>query len=140
MGTRSLTIVKEEGHDLCVMYRQYGGYLSKHGRDLAEFLKDGVVVNGISMAETRKIFNGLGCLSASLFAHFKEDVGNVYLYPVGSRDCGEEYIYTIWTTDKGEIKLNVHDVYENKSIFDGTPNDFILKQLSNKIEREEVNV
>ena len=39
MGTRSLTVVKEEENELLVMYRQMDGYPSGHGQDLANFLK-----------------------------------------------------------------------------------------------------
>ena len=62
MGTRSLTRVIETWNDektnklkkqvLVCMYRQYDGYPSGMGSDLAEFLNGGKLVNGISVAET----------------------------------------------------------------------------------------
>ena len=82
MGTRSLTHVIETWNDktgkqkkqcLMTMYRQYDGYPSGMGDELADFLKDGVVVNGIGMDEKRRVFNGAGCLAAQLVAHFKDD-------------------------------------------------------------------
>lgn len=93
MGTRSLTVVQEGDTEIVVMYRQFDGYLEGHGKDLAEFLDGIPVVNGIG--DNRKVFNGVGCLAASLVAHFKDGAGSIYLYPAGTRDCGEEYTYII---------------------------------------------
>ena len=44
MGTRSITVVYDEYNDKPVvcMYRQFDGYPSGHGRELAEILKDRV--------------------------------------------------------------------------------------------------
>ncbi len=60
MGTRSLTRIIprqeglsfNEGHEKgelahVNMYRQFDGYPSGHGLDLAEFLKDFKIINGI---------------------------------------------------------------------------------------------
>ena len=41
MGTSSLTYIYDsEGEIIIIMYRQYDGYLSGHGSDLADFLKN----------------------------------------------------------------------------------------------------
>ena len=41
MGTRSLTFVyDEDGRKIINMYRQYDGYPSGHGKDLAESLPE----------------------------------------------------------------------------------------------------
>ena len=47
MGTRSLTYVYDVKTPVVCMYRQYDGYPSGHGQELAEFLFDGKLVNGI---------------------------------------------------------------------------------------------
>lgn len=87
------------------MYRQYDGYPSGHGNELKEFLTPFSVVNGIA-DRSAKVANGMGCLAAQVIAHFKTEVGNIYLEPAGTRDEGEEYIYTL-SSVKGVIHLKV---------------------------------
>jgi hypothetical protein len=98
--------------EIAVLYRQYDGYPEGHGAELVEFLKDMVIVNGISMAENRRIANGGGCLAAQIVTHFKKEVGGFYLYPAGTRDAGEEYIYYVRPQNDGTIFVEVEDVYE----------------------------
>jgi hypothetical protein len=106
MGTRSLTLVKDENEQTIInLYRQYDGYPSGHGQELADFLQKGKLVNGLSGNETN-LFNGMGCLAAQLVALLKTEAGCIYLYPAEARDCGEEYIYTIFPKD-GKIWLRV---------------------------------
>jgi len=101
MGTRSLTIFQSDNEEIVVMYRQFDGYPSGHGAELAEFLADGVMVNGLTGGD-KKVFNGMGCLAAQVVAHFKEDAGGFYLYPADTRDCWEEYLYVV-TGNTGEV-------------------------------------
>ena len=65
MGTRSLTTIiskyEEKEEKIVTIYRQMDGYLEGHGFDLAHFLSKGKLVNGISLAETHHIFNGVNC-------------------------------------------------------------------------------
>ena len=97
MGTRSLTIVRdEEGRDIVVIYRQMDGYFSGMGADLANILNGFVIVNGLNVSETRPwIANGMGCLAAQLVANLKDGPGGIYLCPPGTKDVWEEYIYII---------------------------------------------
>jgi hypothetical protein len=100
MGTRSTTsFVSEWGdnEELCVMYRQYDGYPTGHGRDLLDILKDAVLVNGIPGGDTRKLFNGMGCLAASVIAKLKDGPGGFYMSGRGDR---EGYHYTIYAGNK----------------------------------------
>lgn len=142
MGTRSLTHVIETYNDngkqkkvaLLTMYRQFDGYPSGMGNDLAEFLKGGKVVNGISMGETERVFNGAGCLAAQLVAHFKQDAGGFYIHKLMSKNCGEEYVYEIYVDfDTMQIKLRCLKVgymvkgkyvRKRRELFFGSPNDF----------------
>jgi hypothetical protein len=114
MGTRCLTVMyetpSEGGNEIAVLYRQFDGYPEGHGEELSEFLKDMVVVNGISLDENRKIANGSGCLAAQIVAHFKEEPGGFYLHKAGTRDCWEEYIYHVRPQDDGTIKVDVEEV------------------------------
>ena len=128
MGTRSLTYIKEEYEDndntIICMYRQYDGYLIGHGIELAEFLQDFTVVNGYNTLTPARSANGMSCLAAQLVAHFKDGIGNIYLYPPNTSDVGEEFIYTISLTND-EIYIEVKDVWSNKIVFIGTPTELI---------------
>jgi hypothetical protein len=139
MGTRSLTHFieryKEKSKDkrrkpivkdteIVVMYRQYDGYPSGHGIQLAEFLAKGKLVNGISFAESQLVFNGMGCLAAQVVSNFKEGAGNIYLHTAGTKDCWEDYdYYVIGDVDTKELILKC--VSGSKVVFEGTPKEFI---------------
>lgn len=98
MGTRSLTFVYDENRQVIInMYRQFDGYPSGHGLELAEFLNSfDEVVNGIPFGDERKLANGMGCLAAQMIANFKTGVGGFYIYPVTAKDCGQEYEYHVY--------------------------------------------
>lgn len=105
MGTRCLTFVYNESYDpvVCV-YRQFDGYPGGHGKELAEFLKDRKVINGIPPEkQMQKASNGMECLAASLIAELKTDIGNIYLFPTNSKDCNQDYEYHIYP-DSIEVK------------------------------------
>jgi hypothetical protein len=122
MGTRSLTYVYDEtGEKIINLYRQFDGYPTGHGQELAEFLNSGHVVNGLSMSGMSKEiqFNGSGCLSAQLVAHFKKESGGFYLYPTSVEDCGQDYEYHIFLD--GEIYVKIMDCGFN--VFGQTQDD-----------------
>ncbi len=98
MGTRSLTFVYDNDRQAVInMYRQFDGYPSGHGLELAEFLNSfDAVVNGTPVGDKRKLANGMGCLAAQLIANFKTGVGGFYIYPVTAKDCGQEYEYHVY--------------------------------------------
>lgn len=98
MGTRCLTFVYNERNDRLVgIYRQFDGYPGGHGKEIAEFLKDRKIINGIpSEKQMQKASNGMDCLAASLIASLKTDIGNIYIVPTNTGDCGQEYEYHIW--------------------------------------------
>ena len=103
MGTRAVTIIKNEnGDDICNLYRQYDGYPECHGKELVEFLRDIVIVNGLGASEAEKIANGMGCLAAQIIAHFKDTPGGFYLYPVTQADQGQDYTYIVSFSKKGK--------------------------------------
>lgn len=100
MGTRSLTYVYNDNDSIkpiVCMYRQFDGYPTGHGSELADFLYDGKLVNGIPFGSKGKLFNGMDCLAAQMVAHFKKEPGNFYLYvPELNNDCGQEYEYHLY--------------------------------------------
>jgi hypothetical protein len=109
MGTRSLTFVYEESKSgekpeaIINMYRQYDGYPTGHGAELAEFLLGGRLVNGLIQTKTvdEAVYNGMGCLAASMVAHFKQTPGGFYIHPTDITDCGQDYEYHIYDSGKG---------------------------------------
>ena len=149
MGTRSLTYIKSEydsDKNLICIYRQYDGYPSGHGIDLAGFLNCFRVVNGLSMDMPKKIANGMSCLAAQIVAELKDAPGNIYLYPPDSVDCGEEFIYEIYmdntltTVGVDNVIIKCIDVWNNNEvIFEGSPQEFIY-QYGEKLQKDEVQV
>jgi hypothetical protein len=118
MGTRSLTFVyNEHGEAIINLYRQYDGYPSGHGAELAGFLAGKRLVNGLA-GDTSMVFNGMGCLAAGLVANFKEAAGGFYLYPVSAKDCGQDYEYHVYA-DKIVVKN-----YNGNEIFAGNWESF----------------
>ncbi len=125
MGTRSLTRVIEDGKTIITLYRQYDGYPSGHGKELADFLKDIRIVNGIGTNQT-KVANGGGCLAAQLVCNFKKEPGGFYLFPTDTVDAGQEYEYDVVVDDK-LVVINVYETsYENgrKLLFRSLPSKF----------------
>ena len=114
MGTRSLTFVyNDQGKPIINFYRQYDGYPSGHGAELAAFLAPLTVVNGFG-GDTTNLANGMGCLAAQLVAHFKDGCGGFYLHPVTETDCGQDYEYHVYP-DRVEIKNYSGNLLFNES-------------------------
>ena len=135
MGTRSLTCVLNNNKKYIItMYRQYDGYPEGHGKELANFLKKITIINGISGQKMGDAANGIECLAAQMVAHFKNDIGGIYLYPPKTRDVGEEYIYTIYPVGY-KIYMKVQS-FDNKAFFDDNVNEFdaFLESIANKNE------
>jgi len=114
MGTRSLTYVYEGKMPVVCLYRQYDGYPSGHGAELAEFLMGYDIVNGFG-EKRAKLANGMGCLAAQMVAHFKTETGNFYLHaPLLDRDDGQDFEYHVY--DKQVIIMD----HSGDPIFKGT--------------------
>lgn len=133
MGTRSLTIVKDEdGRKLLTLYRQMDGYPTGHGQELADFLKPIKLVNGISN-EKEPIANGMGCLAAQIVAHFKRAAGGFYIMTAG--DHGQDYVYTVSTDEKHRILLSVQN--PSKKILDRRPVELYDGKRLEALESQE---
>lgn len=142
MGTRSLTFVYAnngtEEVPIMNMYRQFDGYPEGHGADLVDFLSGGNLDNNIAVY--KNLFNGMGCLAASLVAKMKEGPGGIYLYWVDAKDCGQDYEYHIYEDGDG-FKIKVFNCGVNffglsqsdkhDKIFEGDLHEF-AKFCSNK--------
>lgn len=106
MGTRSLTFVYDVDDKLVCMYRQWDGYPSCHGAELAEFLAGGKLVNGLGLGDNAGLFNGMDCLAAQLVAHFKKGAGGIYLLPTRTEDADHNYEYHVHEVD-GSVVVEV---------------------------------
>ena len=132
MGTRCLTFVYDGSNSddgtnepiMCI-YRQYDGYPSGHGHELAQFLNSKTIVNGYGEQNSMEA-NGMSCLAAQLVVQLKHGVGGIYIYaPMVGRDHWQDYEYHVYE-DK-VIVQNCNTVYDsghNQVIFDGTWEDF----------------
>lgn len=121
MGTRSLTYIYSYGEPVACMYRQFDGYPTGHGADLAEFLSGGKLVNGIPVGSNERMFNGMSCLAAQMVAHFKTEVGGFYLYPTKlNQACGQEYEYHV---HENEVQIVIPGD-PDRVLFKGTWQEF----------------
>jgi hypothetical protein len=133
MGTRSITRIQKDGETLVAVYRQFDGYISGQGRDLANILKDRKIVNGIQFGTQSQVFNGVGCLAANIICEMKRedngDAGGVYIHPVDADD--EEYVYNVNVkTKEGDWSYAYEDyptvtvIRWGEEVFNGTSLEF----------------
>ena len=129
MGTRCLTYVYVGKTPIMCRYRPFDGYLSGHGQELANFLNELTIGNGISgKPELFTFANGMGDLAAQMIVWFKKTPGGFYIHPVDlNQDCWQEYEYHVY--EKHVVVKNPTEV-----IFDGYWSDF----LSFTTEKESV--
>ena len=105
MGTRATIKIarREEGVSfsekpdkyMVSIYNHYDGYPEGLGVTLANYLEDTKIVNGLG-GNNEDVFNGLGCLAASLIAELKDGPGNLYIEDPDRKSSGIEYEYYIW--------------------------------------------
>ena len=124
MGTRSITCVLDDrGNKIIEMYKQYDGYPSGLGKELVDFINGGVITNGISMAETRVVFNGIECFAAQLVAHFKSGAGGIYLHAPTTKWANKkkynelywaDYYYEISLDGEKNLKVECWNCYDGK--------------------------
>jgi hypothetical protein len=98
------------------LYRQFDGYPSGHGAELADFLNKIEVGNGIlGKPEMGEFANGMGCLAAQLVAHFKKSVGGFYIHSIESGSGGVDYEYHVYP-DKIVVTESDEDVFSGSCI------------------------
>ena len=135
MATRAMISIakREEGVSFSIephktivdIYHHWDGYPEGLGVILASYLDDKRVVNGIGSKDDEDlIFNGMGCLAASLVAELKDGPGNVYIEPRDSHGW-IEYQYYVWGDDYKDIWISIFD--EGECIFVGKPRDLLKK-------------
>jgi hypothetical protein len=124
MATRSLTHIFKDDKEICCIYRQFDGYPSGHGKDIAEFILSRKFVNGIS---DPLVFNGMGCFAAMLVSHLKgTEAGGIYIHEPGSTDCGEEFVYNVYGMGyENPRPPTIECTDTDKTLFKGSAADFL---------------
>ena len=158
MGTRSHTSIIETSTDetgkqrrdlLVKIYRQYDGYYSGMGKELATWLDKVSVVNGFGSNDPvdQIICNVAGCLAAQLIKHVKDGIGNVYITNPRANSSGLNYEYDILVDfNTQRITLKAYSIvgYYNKNKeycdrkkkeFEGSPADFLNVFLKKEAEK-----
>jgi hypothetical protein len=135
MGTRSLTYVYEGETPIMCMYRQFDGYLEGHGQELANFLNELTVGNGISgKPELFNFANGMGCLAAQMIVWFKKTPGGFYIHPVDlNQDCWQDYEYHVYENKVVVVSHFFDDENPTEQIFNGSWNEFLLLTTEKEI-------
>ena len=90
MGTRATIKIakREEGVSfsekpdkfIVSIYHHFDGYPEYLGVTLANYLENKKIVNGLGGNRDAPVFNGLGCMAASIIKELKEEAGNCLLY------------------------------------------------------------
>ena len=137
MATRALICFakREEGVSfsekpdkvLVSIYHHYDGYPEYLGVTLANYLEDKKIVNGLSADRDAPVFNGLGCMAASIIAELKDEPGNVYIEDPNKPHAWLDYEYYIWGDYNKDIWISIFD--GNECIFVGKPD-----KLQNKYD------
>jgi hypothetical protein len=130
MSTRANIIIYDgeidKSNQLVIIGKHYDGYPSDLGVTLLSFLKNRKICNGFS-ASAPKLSNGMGCLSASLIKHLKEETGDVYiLYKLW--DLSEYLYYIYYSSDKIFLKITIPNTIE-ETLIDRPIDEITTKKL-----------
>ena len=133
MATRAMISVakREEGvsfseipnKTIVDIYHHWDGYPEGLGVTLASYLNDYHIVNGMGR-ENDNLFNGIGCMAASIVAELKDGPGDVYIEPRESHSW-IDYHYYIWGDYYKSIWISIFD--GNECIFVGKPQALLDK-------------
>ena len=128
MGTRATIKIakREEGVSfsekpekfMLSIYHHFDGYPEYLGVTLANYLLGTKIVNGLG-SDRDTVFNGLGCMAASIIAELKEEAGNVYIEDPEHPSGWIDYEYYIWGDTGKDIWISIFD--GDKCIFVGKP-------------------
>ena len=139
MATRaSIKFKDSDGNFIANVYHHYDGYPESLGVKLLELTK-GKIVNGLGFNITApQVFNGFGCLTASVIEGLKEGPGGVYLYPEDEYgNVCEDYLYVVVELENG---CNVFVMNRRRPVDMSTastgaefvPVEDILEKINNK--------
>ena len=141
MGTRAMINIarREEGVSfsekpdkvMVSIYNHYDGYPEELGVTLANYLDGRIIVNGLGKDNFR-VFNGLGCLAASLIAELKDGPGNIYIEDPKRKHTWIDYEYYVWGDNHKDIWISVFEYGD--CIFVGKPGKLLEKYSQTKYE------
>jgi hypothetical protein len=133
MATRAMISVakREEGvsfseepnKTIVDIYHHWDGYPEGLGVTLADYLNGKKVTNGLGR-DNDNLFNGMGCLAASLVAELKDGPGDVYIEPRESHGW-IDYQYYIWGDTYKDIWISIFS--DGECIFVGLPAQLLDK-------------
>ena len=136
MGTRATIKIarREEGVSfsekpekfMVSIYHHFDGYPEYLGVTLANYLLGTKIVNGLGN-DRDTVFNGLGCMAASIIAELKEEAGNVYIEDPECPSGWIDYEYYIWGDDHKDIWISIFD--GDECIFVGKPDKLQTKYM-----------
>ena len=107
------------------IYNHWDGYPEGLGVQLAEYFDGKVVRIGLGCRDDYDVFNGMGCLAASLVAELKDCPGNVYIEDPERPHSWIDYEYYVWGNDNKGIWISIFDGSE--CIFVGKPQALLDK-------------
>tara|TARA_R110002051_G_scaffold1110_2_gene5607 strand:- start:265 stop:693 length:429 start_codon:yes stop_codon:yes gene_type:complete len=141
MGTRAMINIarREEGVSfsekpdkvMVSIYNHYDGYPEGLGVTLANYLNGKIIVNGLGK-DNYRVFNGLGCLAASLIAELKDGPGNIYIEDPKRKHTWIDYEYYVWGDNHKDIWISVFEYGD--CIFVGKPDKLLEKYSQTKYE------
>ena len=108
------------------IYHHFDGYPEYLGVTLANYLLGTKIVNGLG-SDRDTVFNGLGCMAASIIAELKDEPGNVYIEDPNRPHAWLDYEYYVWGDYHKDIWISIFEY--DTCIFVGKP-----KQLQTKYE------
>jgi len=111
------------------IYHHWDGYPEGLGVKLAFYLDNKKITNGLSGKDDYNVFNGMGCLAASLVAELKEGPGDVYIEDPERRHGWIDYEYVVWGNDAKSIWISIFD--GDECIFVGEPHKLLSKYYTN---------
>ena len=133
MATRAMISIakREEGvsfseepkQTIVDIYHHWDGYPEGLGVTLADYLNGKKVTNGLGR-DNDNLFNGMGCLAASLVAELKDGPGDVYIEPRESHGW-IDYQYYIWGDTYKDIWISIFS--DDECIFVGKPQQLLDK-------------
>ena len=106
------------------IYNHFDGYPEGLGVTLASYLDDKKITNGLGK-DRYSVFNGLGCMAASIIAELKDEAGQIYIEDPECPHTWIDYEYYVWGDDGKDIWISIFDGSE--CIFVGKPRDLLKK-------------
>ena len=126
---KGVSFSEEPNQTIVDIYHHWDGYPEGLGVTLASYLDGKRVVNGIGSKDSEDlIFNGMGCLAASLVAYLKDGPGNVYI-ECRNQHGWIDYRYYIWGDYHKDIWISIFD--DSECIFVGKPDKLLEKYDTN---------